>query len=201
MTALAERYLDSQTDHRLPPALRRLSGHQISSIVAFRRNDAATDDVEDVRLLVNGEPYMQPNFARFVAWHLDNRTGPDDDIQPAPISERADTIIKELTTLDQGWDGYEGLPAQDHAAQRAMEFLTAIEKYTQLMPDIVPLSNGGIQLEWFVGDYEVEVEIDPNPSNPIQIYFECSSDGRSVEIPVNDLGDVSGIASYFEELR
>ena len=116
------------------------------------------------------------------------------------LATRAREHIAELTGLEQGWDGHDGVPVRFHAARMALEFLRAIGAYTQIMPDIVPLSNGGLQLEWFVGTYEVEVEVDPSLAGSIHVSFECTADERYAEIPVNDPRDVSGIAPYFKEL-
>ena len=120
---------------------------------------------------------------------------------PRPsLATRARKHIAELTALKQGWDGYDGVPVRFCAARTALKFLGAIEAHTQIMPDIVPLSNGGLQLEWFVGTCEVEVEIDPSAAGSIHVSFECTVDERSAEIPMNDPSDVLGISPYFREL-
>ena len=116
-----------------------------------------------------------------------------------PIAEQASTTIAELTELAPGWDGYNGIPVHPQVAEHARSFLEAIGEYTQLMPDVVPLSDGGMQLEWFVGVYEVEVAIAPDLAT--QIFFECTRDGRSEEIPLGVSLDVSRIAPFFRELR
>ena len=211
MTAHAIRYWDPRTDQRLPPAPCRDYDRQNLSIVAVQRSDDATENLRDIKLWVAGGQRTMRAFGPFISWSLDSRTDPDDESQRieevappssagASLTERAGTILDELTTLGRGWDGYDGIPIQHHTVRRAQEFLKAIEEHTQIMPDIVPLSNGGLQLEWFVGDYEVEVEIGSSPSGAIQISFECMADERCVEIPVNGPIDVSGIAPYFKEL-
>ena len=190
MTAHAIQYRDPRTDQRLPP-------------VPCRDYDRPRQRTTRA-------------FDLFIAWSLDSRTDSDDESQMvsppeivevalpssagASLAERAGPILDELTTLGRGWDGYDGIPVQHHTVQRAQEFLKAIEEHTQIMPDIVPLSNGGLQLEWFVGVYEVEVEIDASPSGAIQISFECTTDERCVEFPVTGPIDISGIAPYFKEL-
>ena len=216
MTAHAIEILDPRTDRRLPPVPYRDFDRPNLSIVAVQRRDDATENLRDIKLWVAGSQRTMRAFDRFIAWSLDSRTDSDDEsrlVSPpeveevtppsspvASLSERAGTKLDELTTLDRGWDGYDGIPVQHHTVRRAQEFLEAIEEHTQVMPDIVPLSNGGLQLEWFVGAYEVEVEIDSSHSGAIQVSFECMADNRCVEIPVSDPSDVSGIATYFKEL-
>ncbi len=217
MTAHATKYWNPRTDQRLPPAPCRDYDRPNLSIVAVQGSDDATENLCDMKLWVAGGQRTMRAFDRFIAWSFDSRTDSDDEIRRlvsppeieevappsstgASITERAGTILDKLTTLGRGWDGYDGIPTQHHTVRRAREFLKAIEGHTQIMPDIVPLSNGGLQLEWFVGDYEVEVEIDSSPSGTIQISFECMADERCVEIPVNGPIDVSGIAPYFKEL-
>ena len=115
------------------------------------------------------------------------------------IAEQASAAIAELTELASGWDGYDGVPVRPQVAKHAFEFLKAIGKHTHFAPDVIPLSDGGMQLEWFVGVYEVEVVIAPDLAT--QIFFECTSDGRSEEIPLDDSLDVSGVVPFFLELH
>ena len=214
MTAHAIEYWDPRTDQRLPPAPCRDYDRPNLSIVAVQGSDNATENLSDIKLWGAGSQRTMRALDRFIAW---SRTDSDDEsrrlVSPseieevappssagASLTERAGTILDKLTTLGRGWDGYDGIPIQHHTVRRAQEFLKAIEEHTQIMPDIVPISNGGLQLEWFVGDYEVEVEIDSSPSGTIQISFECIADERCVEIQVNGPIDVSGIAPYFKEL-
>ena len=214
MRATAIEYFDPRTDPRSAPYCN--FDRPILSIVAVQEGDDATENLKDIKLWVAGSQRTMHAFDRFIAWSLDSRTDSDDEsllVSPPEIeavappsspvgslTERTGTILDELTTLDRGWDGFDGIPVQRHTVRRAWEFLKAIEVHTQIMPDIVPLSNGGLQLEWFVGPYEVEVEIDPSPSGAIQVSFECMADGRCVEIPVNDPSEFSGITPYFQEL-
>ena len=74
-----------------------------------------------------------------------------------------------------------------------------IGECTQLVPDIVPLSDGGLQLEWFVGAYEVEVAIAPGGTT--HVYFECTNDGRIKEFSLGDSLDTEKIGPFFRELR
>ena len=115
------------------------------------------------------------------------------------LAEQASEAIKELTQLVPGWDGYDGMPVQSQVAEHAYRFLEVIGEHTQFMPDIVPLSNGGVQLEWYIGANEVEVMIEPDCTT--HVFFECTREGRLREFLISDTIDVSEVAQLFRQLR
>lgn len=75
---------------------------------------------------------------------------------PARALEWRDLVIARLAELERlapGWDSDGGLPVARRHANRAMQFLVrlAADEATSLpVPDIVPLADGGVQLEWHV---------------------------------------------------
>lgn len=124
---------------------------------------------------------------------------------PAPIpqietlADRSRAAIDELTKLDPGWDGYDGDPVLPQVAGHALRLLGAIGAYTQIVPDVVPLSNGGLQLEWYVGIHEIEVEIAPDCAT--RLHRECTGDENPIEVSIGDPHDTSEVAAFFRELR
>ena len=143
-----------------------------------------------------GKIIVDRDAAAFLAGQHQTEASPS--LAVVPLAERASAAIDELTELARGWDGYDGMPVQSQVAEHAHRFLEVIGEHTQIMPDVVPLSNGGLQLEWFVGAYEVEVEIAPNCAT---LVFEYKRDGQIEESPISDSLDVSQIAPLFRELR
>lgn len=129
----------------------------------------------------------------------------NDNVEASPslpavsIVTKAGEAIDELTRLAPGWDGYSGVAVLSQVADHARDFLGAIGAYTKLVPDVVPLADGGLQLEWFVGDYEVEVEISPDCGT--HLFFECKHDGRSEEHSLGNVIDSNFLATYFKEIR
>lgn len=115
------------------------------------------------------------------------------------LPDEIEVEIAKLATLPRGWDGYNGFPVRSSVAERARRLLKAIMGYTSIIPAIVPLSDGGLQLEWFVGAYEVEIAITPEGTTLVD--FECKSDGRVEEIQLADPCEIAGIAPLFRELR
>ena len=116
-----------------------------------------------------------------------------------PPSREIEASITDLVNLPQGWDGYNGRPVLSEVAEHARRLMAAIGECTQLVPDIVPLSDGGLQLEWFVGAYEVEVVIATD--GRAHVYFECTNDGRIREFSLDSSFSIERIAPYFRELR
>ena len=131
-------------------------------------------------------------------------------VEPGPINawlleppepslvERARGTLRQLTALEEGWDGYDGLPTLPRVAEHTQLFLEQVEACTSVAPDLVPLPNGGVQLEWYIGEVEIEVEIEPDGTTTI--LFECRSDGRSEEIGLGGSLDLSPVAGFFREL-
>ncbi|PYV30717.1 MAG: hypothetical protein DMG22_19440 [Acidobacteria bacterium] len=70
--------------------------------------------------------------------------------------------IAELMLLPDDWDSYGSPRIQLVAAQRAAEVLSAAENEAFLTPQIVPVSGGGLQIEWTSGRRELEIEILPH---------------------------------------
>ena len=125
------------------------------------------------------------------------------DLAPIPsietLADRSCTAVEDLTRLDPGWDGYDGVPVLPVVAQRALRLLEAIGAHTKIVPDAVPLSDGGLQLEWYVGVHEIEVEIAPDCAT--RLHRECTGDGSVIEVPIVDPLDISKVATYFRALR
>ena len=63
--------------------------------------------------------------------------------------------------LADNWDGY-GAKAMDPTAVRRMRrFLAALQRDGFPAPRLVPIPDGGLQLEWTRGATELEIELDP----------------------------------------
>jgi hypothetical protein len=72
----------------------------------------------------------------------------------------AATRLVELVSINHGWDGYAGRPVTIQAAQFAMAVLSEVMRHDVPLPSIVPLSYGGIQLEWHRKGWDLELEIE-----------------------------------------
>jgi hypothetical protein len=67
--------------------------------------------------------------------------------------------LNSLLRLRPGWDGHRALPLTDEAVGSAITVLFALTNDLSLPPQVFPLPDGGLQMEWHAGQ-SVEVEID-----------------------------------------
>ena len=64
-----------------------------------------------------------------------------------------------LLALPQGWDGRRAGPVAIGAVETAIEVLAVLMNETSAPPQLFPLPDGGLELGWWVGGDEIEVEI------------------------------------------
>ncbi len=78
------------------------------------------------------------------------------------------TILRlyELQQLPDNWDSYGGVPLQERHRDAVLRFLGLVMSDDIVMPDIVPLADGGVQIEWRRGDVEVDFISDDELSEP-----------------------------------
>lgn len=76
---------------------------------------------------------------------------------PAPADEWRDVVtarLAELERLAPGWDSDGGVPVRRRHSNRAVHFLVRLTSSSGAVPipipDIVPLVDGGVQLEWHI---------------------------------------------------
>lgn len=69
----------------------------------------------------------------------------------------------DLVRLPEGWDGYSGIPVKFQNAHFAMSMLEVICTAHDPSPQIVPGSNGDLQIEWHLNGFDIELYINqPN---------------------------------------
>lgn len=66
--------------------------------------------------------------------------------------------IREIKDLKQNWDSYGAPPIDDGAIAHAHQVLMAMD--TDQPFAIVPMSSGGVQLEWTEDGYRFELSIE-----------------------------------------
>jgi hypothetical protein len=91
--------------------------------------------------------------------------------------------LNELTALQSGWDGYEGVPVSFQNAYFAMEMLDACCRGDAPPPQIVPGSNGDLQIEWHLerGDIELHI-LGPNDVRAWHANENTGFDGEEVPL-------------------
>jgi hypothetical protein len=88
--------------------------------------------------------------------------------------------VEELMRLPDNWDSYGSPHIETAAAQRILQVLLAAQSEYSPAPQIVPVSGGGMQIEWAVGNCELEVEALPDGS----VEFLFVEGDRTLEMPL-----------------
>jgi hypothetical protein len=70
------------------------------------------------------------------------------------------TQLDRLLALPDGWDGARARSITDSAVLTAVQVLFGFADDAVLPPQLVPLPDGGIQLEWHVDGNDLELEVD-----------------------------------------
>ena len=65
----------------------------------------------------------------------------------------------ELTSLPRGWDGYAGRPVSFTCAQFAANLIERLYVEGVPAPQLVPGSDGTVQIEWHRNQFDVEIDV------------------------------------------
>ena len=89
-------------------------------------------------------------------------------IQVVPYATASDWFltslgaVARLSNLPTNWDSYGSPPITPEARAQALRVLTLIEGVPSPIPQIGPVSGGGLQLEWSNGPRALELEVLPD---------------------------------------
>lgn len=101
--------------------------------------------------------------------------------------ENAITRLANLEGLSPGWDGNDGLPVGRVHANRAIRFLHRFMEERFPQPEIVPLADGGVQLEWHLPYGRMDFVTDTDSPEPILLF---EPEGRVLlEFPARQVPD------------
>lgn len=81
------------------------------------------------------------------------------DWNRSPWAQELNSRLNELTSLVQGWDGYEGVPVSWDCATFAANLIERIYVVGLSAPSLVPGSDGTLQIEWHKNNYDVEIDV------------------------------------------
>lgn len=85
-------------------------------------------------------------------------SGPSSPRWVEDVLERASSVYD----LEKGWDGENALPVTKEALWDALDVLTDVMSEDSIAPQVVPTSDGGIQLEWHCAGVDLEVYVEPS---------------------------------------
>ena len=77
----------------------------------------------------------------------------------SPKQAEAMRRLGEIAKLPQNWDSYGSPPPTPIAVETVMDLLLKIDDRNLPFVRVVPVSGGGVQLEWCVSDRELQLEI------------------------------------------
>lgn len=74
-------------------------------------------------------------------------------------AQELESRLGELTGLPAGWDGYQGKPVSFGNAEFAANLIKSICFDNIPAPQLVPGSDGTLQLEWHLNGYDIEIDV------------------------------------------
>ena len=79
--------------------------------------------------------------------------------------------IVSLTSLPDNWDSYGAVPLKECSIYAAISYVEKLLKDKKIPePDVIPVSNGNIQLEWSCYDIDLEIEI--SSENSLHVFYQ-----------------------------
>lgn len=76
------------------------------------------------------------------------------------LAKQIESRLNVLLRLRASWDGYRGQPLTETSVHVAVDLFFAMADEMSFPPQIFPLVDGGIQLEWHAGGEDIEMEVD-----------------------------------------
>jgi len=87
----------------------------------------------------------------------------------------------DLITLEPNWDSYHAKAIDKTIIQNALATLDALLTPASPAPSIVPLSSGGLQIEWHHNEHDLELVLEPRQR--IEFYYKNSLTGAEEDGP------------------
>ncbi|SPF48613.1 CopG domain protein DNA-binding domain protein (modular protein) [Candidatus Sulfopaludibacter sp. SbA4] len=115
---------------------------------------------------------------------------------PAWLTPTVQSLV-DLLRLPQNWDGYGAAQIQEQIAQKVLMVLVEVMENDAPAPSVVPLSDGGIQVEWHRRARNLEIEF-PAGQAPSFCYYQ---DGCELESEGQVSGNYDRIQAYIANLK
>jgi hypothetical protein len=124
----------------------------------------------------------------------------DRQLEPNRLDRKIEILIQpqleELMRLPAGWDSYGAPPIRPEAVSFALSVLNSIMKLQTPLPQVVPTSVGGVQLEWHEKDIDLELHIsapyncevlfhDHRDTTALPLHQDLTMDFRSLSGPID----------------
>ena len=121
---------------------------------------------------------------------------PSEPVFPAWLQPTIQSF-QDLLQVPQNWDGYGASQMNEQVLQLALLLLVEVMDNDAPQPSAVPLSDGGIQIEWHRRGRNLEIEF-PASEPPAFYYYEDNSE-TECEGPAS--GSYEQLQRYIESLK
>ncbi len=127
----------------------------------------AEEPLKETEEISESEPLTDYTWHSLVNW-LKNAPSPGADAQSQSVTVLANPVswlsnaledVAGIAALPPDWDGHRSPQLGENERECAVDILASINYETLPAPAIVPVSGGGIQLEWQYAGRELELEI------------------------------------------
>ena len=105
-------------------------------------------------------------------------------------SSKVEHRLNRLTKLPVGWDGYKGQRVSPLTARFVWDLLSSVMTKTTATPSVVPVTGGGLQVEWHRGGLDIELYV----SKPMkaELFVSYADDRPDLELELtSDFGALS----------
>ena len=99
-------------------------------------------------------------------------------------------------TLTSNWDSYGSEPMDQRAIDAALNLVNYVGFRNVPAPRVIPVSGGGIQLEWVKENRELEVEIHPDGSIAYLVVYDGKPTGEDEIEPCEVLPQTERLLSW-----
>ncbi|HUT13039.1 MAG TPA: hypothetical protein VMY42_21265 [Thermoguttaceae bacterium] len=105
--------------------------------------------------------------------------------------------LEELKSLQANWNGYGAEPIHPRTIEAAQRFVRWLPIRLSVLPQVVPMTQGRLQLEWHRGTKSLELEFE----SPSQVHYLKwdSSTGLEEEdlVPVTERSRLRDLIQWF----
>ena len=137
---------------------------------SIQTQPAMLEDIQD-------EGVVRPYFVQISAQGIQViNVHPEWTWQVEPVKK-----LLEFLSLPENWNSYGGRPPSLDTVLSAIDFLTMVPFDTPPRLRVIPLSGGGVQLEWSSDQRELEVEFQPEGSI-VFLKAEAITEGEEGEL-------------------
>lgn len=132
------------------------------------------------------EAYATQNLF-FPIWQVNRGETEANDARPRPIAQWFLDVLgrfKELNRLPANWDHHGAPPIEAADLAEALKTLSGVMAPNTPAPAIVPISGGGLQLEWHRAGLDVEIVVGLGDEDGL--YFHEKASDREWEGPTHE---------------